>query len=238
MSPFSSRNTTVDLSHIDTPPNMSHWPQFHNGVAAGLRIAHSSEVAYYIWIFNHHLTIRILNVYICISFPFSQLKSSWILYNQGRGSGGGADPGQLTNEHAGFLLGLGLNGHLQKLATLSMHDYLIKVNWKHFYPVSLCYNGFTHLHFHTRSPEPWNHQCWSAPWSGCWKVCKPYNSSHKTTFLYQSHINPVYLPPDEALWIWQQPSSSASICQRSCLPPQQSLMFHTTFKWRPSWAWA
>ncbi|ELT93542.1 hypothetical protein CAPTEDRAFT_175155 [Capitella teleta] len=85
------------LSHIDTPPNMNHWPQFHNGVAAGLGIGHSSE-----------------------------LESSWILYNQARGSGGTTDPGQLTNEHAGFLLGLGLNGHLRKLATLSLHDYLIK----------------------------------------------------------------------------------------------------------------
>ena len=38
------RNTTVDLVHIDTPPNMSAWPHFHNGVAAGLRIANSTQV--------------------------------------------------------------------------------------------------------------------------------------------------------------------------------------------------
>ncbi|XP_053374220.1 anaphase-promoting complex subunit 1-like [Mercenaria mercenaria] len=47
------RNTTVDLSHIDTPPNMTAWPLFHNGVAAGLRIA-----------------------------DFSQVDSSWIMYNR------------------------------------------------------------------------------------------------------------------------------------------------------------
>jgi len=47
------RNTTVDLSHIDTLANMTSWPLFHNGVAAGLRIAH-----------------------------FSQVDSSWIIYNQ------------------------------------------------------------------------------------------------------------------------------------------------------------
>ena len=41
------RNTTVDLSHIDTPPNMSTWPSFHNGVAAGLRVAHSTQVIDY-----------------------------------------------------------------------------------------------------------------------------------------------------------------------------------------------
>jgi len=39
-----SRNTTVDLSHIETPANMTHWPLFHNGVAAGLRIANTTEV--------------------------------------------------------------------------------------------------------------------------------------------------------------------------------------------------
>ena len=39
-----NRNTTVDLSHIETPPNMTHWPIFHNGVAAGLRIANTTQV--------------------------------------------------------------------------------------------------------------------------------------------------------------------------------------------------
>ena len=38
------RNATVDLTHIDTPPNMSAWPQFHNGISAGLRMANSSQV--------------------------------------------------------------------------------------------------------------------------------------------------------------------------------------------------
>lgn len=33
------RGASVELSHIDTPPNMNMWPLFHNGVAAGLRIS-------------------------------------------------------------------------------------------------------------------------------------------------------------------------------------------------------
>ena len=33
------RNTTVGLEHVETPVDMKLWPQFHNGVAAGLRIA-------------------------------------------------------------------------------------------------------------------------------------------------------------------------------------------------------
>jgi len=49
-----------------------------------------------------------------------QLESTWILFNKAKSE-------TLTNEHAGFLMGQGLNGHLAKLATLNVHDYLIKV---------------------------------------------------------------------------------------------------------------
>ncbi|CAN0504049.1 unnamed protein product [Rangifer tarandus platyrhynchus] len=86
------RNTTVDLSsgNIDVPPNMTSWASFHNGVAAGLKIA-----------------------------PASQIDSAWIVYNKPKHA-------ELANEYAGFLMALGLNGHLTKLATLNIHDYLTK----------------------------------------------------------------------------------------------------------------
>lgn len=44
------RNTTVDLTHIDVVPNMNLWPLFHNGVAAGLRIAPSATNIDTAWI--------------------------------------------------------------------------------------------------------------------------------------------------------------------------------------------
>lgn len=86
------RNTTVDLNsgNIDVPPNMACWANFHNGVAAGLKIA-----------------------------PASQIESAWIVYNKPKNA-------ELANEYAGFLMALGLNGHLTKLATLNIHDYLTK----------------------------------------------------------------------------------------------------------------
>uniref|UniRef100_A0A3B3C1J0 Anaphase-promoting complex subunit 1 n=1 Tax=Oryzias melastigma TaxID=30732 RepID=A0A3B3C1J0_ORYME len=86
------RNTMVDLNsgNIDVPPNMTSWPSFHNGVAAGLKIA-----------------------------PASQVESAWIAYNKPKTP-------ELANEYAGFLMALGLNGHLTKLATLNIHDYLTK----------------------------------------------------------------------------------------------------------------
>ncbi|XP_041922218.1 anaphase-promoting complex subunit 1 isoform X2 [Alosa sapidissima] len=86
------RNTMVDLSsgNIDVPANMTSWASFHNGVAAGLKIA-----------------------------PASQVESAWIAYNKPKSA-------ELANEYAGFLMALGLNGHLTKLATLNIHDYLTK----------------------------------------------------------------------------------------------------------------
>nr|XP_020457532.1 anaphase-promoting complex subunit 1 [Monopterus albus] len=86
------RNAMVDLNsgNIDVPPNMTSWPSFHNGVAAGLKIA-----------------------------PASQVDSAWIAYNKPKSP-------ELANEYAGFLMALGLNGHLTKLATLNIHDYLTK----------------------------------------------------------------------------------------------------------------
>ncbi|XP_044177050.1 anaphase-promoting complex subunit 1-like isoform X2 [Acropora millepora] len=85
------RNTTVGLEHVETPVDMKMWPLFHNGVAAGLRIAQG----------------------------ISQVDSTWIVYNKPRNS-------QLTEEHAGFLMALGLSGHLNSLSYMNLHDYLCK----------------------------------------------------------------------------------------------------------------
>ncbi|KAK6181291.1 hypothetical protein SNE40_009178 [Patella caerulea] len=82
------RNTTVELTHIDTPAKMAVWPHFHNGVAAGLRIANST-----------------------------QIDSAWITYNSPVGN-------DMVNDYAGFLMALGLNGHLINLETLNIHEYL------------------------------------------------------------------------------------------------------------------
>lgn len=70
---------------------MACWASFHNGVAAGLKIA-----------------------------PASRIDSSWIIYNKPKNA-------EQANEYAGFLMALGLSGHLTKLATLNIHDYLTKV---------------------------------------------------------------------------------------------------------------
>ncbi len=41
------KNSAVGLDHIDKPADMSVWAEFHNGVAAGLKIAPGmSQVSY------------------------------------------------------------------------------------------------------------------------------------------------------------------------------------------------
>jgi len=68
-------------------PESMAWGEFHNGVAAALRIGHSAV----------------------------GVESSWIAFNK---------PGELSPEHAGFLLGLGLTGHLRTLMTWHTFSYL------------------------------------------------------------------------------------------------------------------
>ncbi|KAJ7484095.1 hypothetical protein B0H11DRAFT_1806991 [Mycena galericulata] len=63
------------------------WGEFHNGVAAGLRISPSA----------------------------TGVESSWIAFNK---------PSELTPEHAGFLFGLGLTGHLKEMLTWHTFGYL------------------------------------------------------------------------------------------------------------------
>lgn len=52
------------------------------------------------------------------------MDSAWIAYNKPKNP-------ELANEYAGFLMALGLNGHLTKLATLNIHDNLSKVHMQY-----------------------------------------------------------------------------------------------------------
>ncbi len=68
-------------------PESMAWGEFHNGVAAALRITANAP----------------------------GVESSWIAFNK---------RGDLSPEHAGFLLGLGLTGHLKALMTWHTFSYL------------------------------------------------------------------------------------------------------------------
>ena len=93
------RGATVEMDHIDVVPNMERWPSFHNGVAAGLRIARENKM--------------------------SLVDSNWITFNKPKESS--TNPNELV-EHGGFLMALGLNGQLAALGKLESFDYLIRGN--------------------------------------------------------------------------------------------------------------
>eukprot|EP00041_Stephanoeca_diplocostata_P023439 m.576909 g.576909 ORF g.576909 m.576909 type:complete len:1553 (-) comp22291_c1_seq1:277-4935(-) len=82
------------ISLDDTTLTAEHlmWPRFHNGVAAGLRVARPSEASD---------------------------STDWIAYHRPKGN-------QLNDEHAGFIMALGMLGHLQNINAMTIFDYLIK----------------------------------------------------------------------------------------------------------------
>ncbi|KAB7494829.1 Anaphase-promoting complex subunit 1 [Armadillidium nasatum] len=84
------RGTTIEFPINEIPADMDMWPLFHNGVAAGLKIAPSC----------------------------GEITSSWIVYNKAKGDATQVIP------HAGFLMALGLNGHMRNFATVSLYEYL------------------------------------------------------------------------------------------------------------------
>ncbi|KAG9093761.1 Anaphase-promoting complex subunit 1 [Ceratobasidium sp. 370] len=81
------QNITVMPEPNRIPPDCFQFANFHNGVAAALRISPSS----------------------------GSVDSSWIAFNR---------PNELTAEHAGFLYGLGLTGHLRSMVTWHTFRYL------------------------------------------------------------------------------------------------------------------
>ncbi|QRW13959.1 anaphase-promoting complex subunit 1 [Ceratobasidium sp. AG-Ba] len=81
------QNITVMPEANRIPPDCFQFANFHNGVAAALRISPSS----------------------------GSVDSSWIAFNR---------PNELTAEHAGFLYGLGLTGHLRSMVTWHTFRYL------------------------------------------------------------------------------------------------------------------
>jgi anaphase-promoting complex subunit 1 len=86
------------------PPNFRVWPEFHNGVAAGLRLPHASGKG-----------------------ASKNITRTWIKYNkpttQPQDSSNNS-PNIPSYAHGGFLMALGLRGYLSSLTTTDLTDYL------------------------------------------------------------------------------------------------------------------
>lgn len=102
---------SLDLStaHVD----LKLWPEFHNGVAAALRVG-PAEILQRV---NSNSSTASSST----SVPSKKrVTRNWIIYNKtaSQAKQGG------DNGHAGFLLGMGLFGHLSVLTITDICDYL------------------------------------------------------------------------------------------------------------------
>ena len=101
--PPANNNLALDMSSC--PPDFRIWPEFHNGVAAGLRLPEASSDGGKI----------ITRTWIKFNKPASQSTS---------GSNNNTNQTPPSYAHGGFLMALGLRGHLAALNTSDLTDYL------------------------------------------------------------------------------------------------------------------
>ncbi|OQR75333.1 anaphase-promoting complex subunit 1-like [Tropilaelaps mercedesae] len=102
------KNTVIDMKNIETPPNMTQWPLFHNGVAAGLRVARNAK--------------NVTSAWIALNETYQEINADTNSGNSGNTNGGG------VLEFGGFMLGLGLAGHLATLNPVFICELLRKRN--------------------------------------------------------------------------------------------------------------
>jgi hypothetical protein len=95
-------NNTLALDASHTALDMTVWPNFHNGVAAGLRLPRAGGNS---------------------SFKITR---SWIMYNKASCAHGETPESgsQSTHAHGGLLMALGLRGHLSALSMTDLYEYL------------------------------------------------------------------------------------------------------------------
>jgi anaphase-promoting complex subunit 1 len=106
-------NNTFALDVSSCPGDMSVWPEFHNGVAAGLRLPYDGNGD---------------------EGSVSQITRTWIVYNrpnnevrppQNPASSESTDnPPPINHAHGGLLMALGLRGHLSILMMSDIYEYL------------------------------------------------------------------------------------------------------------------
>ena len=96
-------NNSLALDTSNTPIDMTVWPDFHNGVAAGLRLPPAGANS--------------------ASFKITR---SWIVYNRAASAASETSESgnHLTHAHGGLLMALGLRGHLSALSMTDIYEYL------------------------------------------------------------------------------------------------------------------
>jgi anaphase-promoting complex subunit 1 len=105
-------NATLALDTSECPADLKVWPEFHNGVAAGLRLPLHAEAGESV----------------------SKITRTWIVYNrpsndnhaepQNNSNPSENNTGKLNHAHGGLLMALGMRGHLTALEMTDIYDYL------------------------------------------------------------------------------------------------------------------
>ena len=101
-------NGTLALDMTACPTNFRVWPEFHNGVAAGLRLPHATE--------DTNAKVALTRTWIKFNNPMYVAEIV-----------GSHNPAQMSTPsyaHGGFLMALGLRGYLSALTTIDLTDYL------------------------------------------------------------------------------------------------------------------
>ena len=112
-------NNTPLLLHTSTAPkDLSLWPQFHNGVAAGLRVSYLQDLG------SRKPSLKLSQSEAARgqrAGSASTVTRNWIIYNR-------TATADDSSFHAGVLLALGLQGHLRVLSVTDICDYLTQGN--------------------------------------------------------------------------------------------------------------
>jgi anaphase-promoting complex subunit 1 len=105
-------NAMLALDTSETPADLKVWPEFHNGVAAGLRLPLEADAGEII----------------------SKITRTWIVYNRpdesaaqsqnNTNNNSASPPPSPIHAHGGLLMALGLRGHLTTLEMTDIFDYL------------------------------------------------------------------------------------------------------------------
>jgi anaphase-promoting complex subunit 1 len=104
-------NATLALDTSECPADMKVWPEFHNGVAAGLRLPMQCERG----------------------DSVSKITRTWIVYNRSSSNrplhshandNSGGVVQSLDHGHGGLLMALGMRGYLSALEMTDVFDYL------------------------------------------------------------------------------------------------------------------
>ena len=104
-------NAMLALDTTDCPSDLKVWPEFHNGVAAGLRLPLEAEAG--------EIVSKITRTWIVYNRPDESVQSQ-----NNSNSSTNPPPSSPIHAYGGLLMALGLRGHLTTLEMTDIFDYL------------------------------------------------------------------------------------------------------------------